>query len=241
MRWNGLVSKYPTRIVATVLLVLLGTPPAQAQTSASAWQTDLTYLANVLTRYHADAFHSISKREFDKRVREIAAAIPRMDQSAIVVAIKQLVASIGDAHTGFGFSSAPPMNFFVFPIKVYRYPDGVYVQAAAPAYRNLVGGRIVSIGGVPMDRAEARLNSVADASNVWTKRWWLPFTFRGAVFKTLGLSSTAKSARFEIERNGHSETVDLPVLATPFSLGYALGAPAHSDWVDERKTHERLV
>ena len=157
-----------------------------------------------------------------------------MDQPAIVVAIKQLVASIGDAHTGFGFSSAPPMNFFVFPIKVYRYPDGVYVQAAAPAYRNLVGGRIVSIGGVTMDRAEARLNSVADASNVWTKRWWLPFTFRGAVFKALGLSSTATSARFEIELGGHSESVELPVVAKPFSLGYALGAPAHSDWVDDR-------
>ncbi len=157
-----------------------------------------------------------------------------MGNAAAIVAIKQLVASIGDAHTGFGFSSRPPMNFYIFPIKVYRYPDGLYVQAASPAYRDLVGARITSIGGVPADESERRLGTVADASNVWTKRWWLPFTIRGEVFKALGLSATADSARFGVELSGRTHVVDVAVLRKPFTVGYNLGAPPDSDWVDVR-------
>ncbi|MBV8345761.1 MAG: hypothetical protein JO190_12330 [Candidatus Eremiobacteraeota bacterium] len=157
-----------------------------------------------------------------------------MSDAATLVAFKQLVSAIGDAHTGFGFSSEPPMNFFLFPIKAYRYPDGVYVQAAAPAFRNLIGARIISIGGVGMSEAERRLDTVADASNAWTKRWWLPFTFRGEVFKALGLSSYADRARFVLERSGRTQVVNLRVLRKPFSVGDNLGAPPDSDWVDAR-------
>ena len=157
-----------------------------------------------------------------------------MDDGATIVAFKQLVASIADAHTGFGFSSKPPMNFFIFPIKAYRYPDGIYIQAAAPAYRDLVGARITSIGGVSINEAERRLNTVADASNSWTKRWWLPFTFRGEVFQALGLSPTAAGARFGIELSGRARVVEIPVLRQPFTVGYNLGAPSGSDWFDGR-------
>ncbi|HEY6326703.1 MAG TPA: hypothetical protein VIW73_09370 [Candidatus Cybelea sp.] len=126
------------------------------------------------------------------------------------------------------------MNFFVFPIKVYRYPQGVYIQAAAPTYRDLVGARITSVGGVDIAEVERRLDTVADASNLWTKRWWLPFSFRGEVFKALGLSTTANRARFGLELSGREQYVELPVLRKPFFVGYNLGALPSSNWVDGR-------
>lgn len=214
--------------------VLCFSYPFRADSKGSPWQLDLAFLADALSRYHPDAFHTVSRADFQKRVRSISERIPHMDDPSTIVAFKQLVASIGDAHTGFGFSSRPPMNFFIFPIKAYRYPDGIYIQAAAPAYRDFVGARITSIGGVPVDEAERRLDTVADASNSWTKRWWLPFTFRGEVFKALGLSATAASARFGIELAGRARVVEIPVLREPFTVGYNLGAPPDSGWFDAR-------
>lgn len=223
------------RVAAMPLAALLfALCPCSVESADSAWQIDLTFLANALTQYHVNAFHTISRSEFQRRVQIIRRRIPSMGNAATIVAFKQLVASIGDAHTGFGFSSRPPMNFFIFPIKVYRYPDGLYIQAAAPAYRNLVGARIVSIGGVPADEAERRLDTLADASNVWTKHWWLPFTMRGEAFRALGLSPIADGARFGLEFAGRTRLVDIPVLRKPFTVGYNLGAPPGSDWVDAR-------
>jgi hypothetical protein len=223
-------------LVAFTLLLY----PFRAESKGSRWQADLAFLANALTRYHVNAFHTISRKEFERRVHAIAARIPQMDDAATIVALKQLVASIGDAHTGFGFSSIPPMNFYIFPIKVYRYSDGVYIQAAAPAYRDLVGARIVSIGGVGIDEAERRLDTLADASNSWTKRWWLPFTFRGEVFKALGLSTSADRARFVLQLSGRTQVVGIPVLRQPFTVGYNLGTPPNSDWVDAQSAEAPL-
>jgi len=219
---------------ALIAAALCFSYPCRIDSKGSPWQTDLAYLADALSRYHPDAFHSISRANFQSRVKAISQRIPRMNDAATIVALKQLVAAIGDAHTGFGFSSKPPMSFFIFPIKAYRYSDGVYIQAAAPAYRDLVGARIASIGGVPIDEAERRLDTVADASNSWTRRWWLPFTFRGEVFKALGLSPTAAGARFGTDLHGRVRAVEIPVLREPFTVGYNLGAPPGSDWIDGR-------
>ncbi len=222
------------RVAASIAALICFAYPFRVQPGESPWQIDLTFLANALTKYHPNAFHSITRAEFQRRVRALAQRIPLMDGAETIVAFKQLVASIGDAHTGFGFSSKPPMNFYIFPIKAYRYPDGIYIQSAAPAYRELVGARITSIGGVEVAQAERRLDTVADASNAWTKRWWLPFTFRGEVFKALKLTETADRARFGLQFSGRTQVVEIPILRKPFTVGYNLGAPPDSDWVDGR-------
>jgi hypothetical protein len=239
-----LVEKFTAmaRRLTTILFLALAfvAYPCCVESSDGRWQRDLAFLAHALTKYHVNAFHKISKTAFQIRVQALRAHLPRMDDAAAIVALKQLVASIGDAHTGFGFSSEPPMNFFIFPIKVYRYPDGIYVQAATPGYRELIGARIISIGGLSMAEVERRLDTVADASNAWTQRWWLPFTFRGQVFKALGLSRSAFRARFAFERAGRTEVVDLPVIQKPLSVGYSLGAPLHSGWTDRQNGHPPL-
>jgi Peptidase family S41 len=218
---------------AWIVAALFFVGPRSAQSANSAWQVDLTFLTNALMQYHANAFHTISRSSFLQRVQEIRRRLPYMGNAETIVAIKQLVALIGDAHTGFGFSSRP-INFYIFPIKVYRYSDGIYIQAAAPKYRDVVGARIASIGNVSAAEAERRLDTVADASNSWTKRWWLPFTIRGEVFKALGLSTSADSAVFGVERAGKIRAINIPVLRKPFTVDYNLGAPPGSDWVDAR-------
>jgi hypothetical protein len=111
--------------------------PLRACPETNAARADLSFMAAALTQYHVNPFHSISRNAFNARVRRLAAELPTMTDAEVYVGLKQIIALIGDTHTGFGFSSAPPMNFFVFPMKIYRYPDGVYVQAAAPNTKRL--------------------------------------------------------------------------------------------------------
>ena len=91
-----------------------------SSTDARHWRADLYYMANAITRYHRNAFHSVSKGTFDRAVADLSARIPSLTRSQIIVGLKRIVAMIGDEHTGFGLSTGPPIFFHTLPIKFYR-------------------------------------------------------------------------------------------------------------------------
>ena len=58
---------------------------------------------------------------------------------------------IGDGHTAiniFGFHDntvQSVINLHIFPVRMYIFPEGVYVTGAAPQYNSLKGSRILKI------------------------------------------------------------------------------------------------
>ena len=70
----------------------------------SRWQQDLAYLAAELPRLHVDAFHHISRRDFQQRVATLEANLPTLRDNAIVLGLMKLVAAIGDGQTALDFT-----------------------------------------------------------------------------------------------------------------------------------------
>jgi hypothetical protein len=107
-------------------------PPPE---SAFAWQQDLDYMVKCIEKYHVNAFHSVTRAVFEGRASAVRTRMPRLDRAQAILGLASIIALVRDAHTGFGLGTAPPISFHAFPIKVYQYSDGVFIQAAAPQYK----------------------------------------------------------------------------------------------------------
>jgi hypothetical protein len=226
-------------LVAAFLTLPLAMPRAAAavdlpHVSASSWQLDLDYMVRSIEKYHVDPFHDVSRSLFDQRVAELRARLPHLNRAQAIVGLASIIALVRDAHTGFGIGTSPPISFHAFPIKVYQYSDGVFIQAAAPQYKQLVGQKIVAVGGVPISTVLQRLQTVVMSTNDWTFRSQLQFQFKGEILHALGLSQSDDAATLELRGPSGLNSVTLQTLPHPFAMGYRPGPPERSDWIDAR-------
>src|SRR5437899_2745433 len=73
--------------------------PDLSSLTEAQWREDVRYFAAELTKRHKNAFHNISRQDFEKAVAELDAALPSLSPSGIVVGMLKITARIGDAHT----------------------------------------------------------------------------------------------------------------------------------------------
>jgi len=128
------------------------------EAGAAPWREDLRHLAAELVRVHRNAFHAVPRERFEAEVRELDARIPSLARHQIAAELARIVALVGDGHTVMlSFPFSPELGSRVYPVGLYQFADGVYVHAADPKYAAAVGGKVVSIGGTPVDVAIERM------------------------------------------------------------------------------------
>lgn len=114
------------------------------------WQQDLKYMATELPKRHKNAFHSVSRAEFNRAVARLDKAIPLLQDHEIILGLRRILALIGDGHTNiFGWES----SFHRYPFRFFRFSDGYYVTRATSEYSKLLGMRLVKIGNLDVDQA----------------------------------------------------------------------------------------
>ncbi len=150
-------------IVAAVL-TLVARAAAQGGPAAmdgTAWREDLQFVAAELPARHKNAFHTISRQEWERRVTEFDAAIPSLADHQAAARLAALVAAIGDAHTS--VDTRP--YFRAFPVQFKGFPDGTYVVGATPEHTDLIGARLISIDGTGAEPARAAVSPLATREN----------------------------------------------------------------------------
>src|SRR6266850_1075633 len=165
----------PSRLVTLGLVLLFGQlqfvlartqDPKKNETSlqltAQQWQQDLQFLARELPARHKNAFHTVSREQFEKSVADLSAQIPNLQPHEIVVGFMRIVASVSDAHTELGgFSN----GFHRFPLSVYWFRKELRVTRIASAYKRAAGARVVQIGDLSVEDVTARLDQVVAHEN----------------------------------------------------------------------------
>ncbi len=133
-----------------------GPHPSPAATRPDRLRQDLDYLDHQLPRLHRNAFHSVSRDDFEAAVDELARDAPDMSEFEFAVGVMRVVALIGDAHT----EAIPPpsVELLQCPVRLEWFKDGLYVTAAAASCQDLVGARLVEVGELEL---EAAMRSVA--------------------------------------------------------------------------------
>lgn len=127
------------------------------------WRADLDHLAGALRREHRDPFHSVSRARFDDAVRSLQARIPVLDGHEIVVELARLVALVGDGHTRLPLTDVP--GFRRYPLRLYQYADGLFVQAIAREYGVAAGARLLAIGDTPATDAYEAMRPLISRDN----------------------------------------------------------------------------
>src|SRR5262249_52606670 len=99
------------------------------------WRYDLRYLAREIRRLHFNPYRNHTRESCDAYVKELDAAIPKLNDAQIEVSLIKLAAMAGDGHTV--LRQTGTRRFL--PVQFYQFSEGVFITAAAPEHGNLAG------------------------------------------------------------------------------------------------------
>lgn len=162
-------------ILTLVSAILVFGSGDQVRLTADQWREDIRFLAQELPKRHKNAFHTLSREEFERRVRALTDQASNASDLEMKAGIVRLMAAIGDTETG---GWIPTDRLFAF--RVREFPEGIYFTAAPAEYRNVVGARIVALNGVEIDEVRRRLLPLASAPDEVSRRTALEPWLRNA-------------------------------------------------------------
>ncbi len=211
---------------------------AQVPADTAERRDDLRTIAEELPKLHPNAFHDVSREEWMRAVSALDAAAPALDSEEFAVGLMRLVAKVGDGHTSLAPFFNPKLGFHAVGARVYAFSDGFFVRAAEPAHRDLVGAKLVAVGGVPVEEAFRRVAEAVSHDNDEGLKQVVPLYFGiPELLHGVGLGSPAEAA-WTLEKDGRRFDVRLPG-SVPLGEGghghagaFLWATPA--EWVDAR-------
>src|SRR4030095_6690169 len=152
-------------LISFLLLALLVTNAQEKKSITMAqWQEDVKFFGDELVKKHKNAFHHVSKEEFEKDVEQLYNDVPSLKEYEIIVRLMQIAAKVGDGHTGVHL----PSDFKRYPVRLFWYEDGLQVTATTEEYKELLGTRLIRIGNLSMDEINKKLFTIiSQDENKW--------------------------------------------------------------------------
>ena len=218
-----------------VSMPLLAQPsPAPRNLTAAQWREDLKRFATELPKRHKNAFHAVSREEFQRAVADLDADIPSLQDHQVVVRMMQLAARVGDGHTLVHI----PTSFTLYPIGVYWFGAELRIIGASKDYAQILGTRVTKIGNVNLDEVHARVRTLfpsAENENDWYVMATSPsFITRPEVLHSLGIVADRGPAPFTVvDGQGNQSVVTIDPVASPRATKGGLRLPAFLSVVSE--------
>ena len=238
-------SGYGILVTTAILAAILASPiAAHGQTgpglqqgsphlSAGEWEDDLDSLVARIPRYHGNAFHAVPREKFEGAVESLRSEIGTMNDDQILVGMVRLVGMIQDGHNFFDISGGTD-RYELYPLRVRWYPEGVFVEQAAPGAEALAGGRITAIENHPIDSIMQMVTPLLrhDPGNLPHGLAHLTeYLLDANILHGLGIAPTASQARISVEKEG--VRVEKTLLPSVFSRR-SFYSPPPPDWIDAR-------
>lgn len=206
------------------------------------WRTDIHFLADWVEKKSFHPFRTttsdrtlsgarLTKEEFEAAVAGLSSHVPTLSDGEIEVALFELIAQLGDGHTTLGGSRTRLEFAITLPLAFYDFDDGLYVVAAVPQYRQLIGAKILALDGMPIAEARAKVAPLIARDNAMWVRALLPHYLRHLPFlQTLGIAKSDKSLELTIVRGGATQKVEVQADPSAPDIWNALPKPAGWAW-----------
>jgi tetratricopeptide (TPR) repeat protein len=170
---------------------------AAAELTPEQWRSDLAFLAKELPQRHKNLYHALPKAEFDRRLRELSLAVPRLTDLEVRAAITRLLAAIADGHTGADLQSDRIVDLYFID-----FPEGLFVIGGAKEYAQAIGARVVAIGGVPSADVRRRLSEFVHMENEFAAREYAGWLRNIAALQAARLVRSPEEVEFRLEKDG---------------------------------------
>jgi Peptidase family S41 len=186
-----------------------GTSSPSAADRTSGWASDLDVLLPSMVRIHPDLYHSVSKAELQGDVDALKASVPHATDDELMVGVLRLVARVSaegrDGHTGVFVWGTGAYSLHSLPLRLWLFPDGLFVVDALPPYRELVGSRIVALAGHPTSSVLRRIWPLIPRDNGATRPLLAPrYLLIPEILRGLDLTRTSRSLDLSfVDPSGH--------------------------------------
>jgi tetratricopeptide (TPR) repeat protein len=120
------------------------------------WRSDLRFLLWQIDRIGASPWRLHPRGWFEQRFAEIAASVPRRTDTQLSLDLLVVLRDLGDGHSGV-VRGATEDWALTLPLKFEAFEEGIFITAADPANRQLVGAQLLEIGGRPVETVVAQI------------------------------------------------------------------------------------
>lgn len=157
------------RLVAALLAALCLLPAcALAEDPASERLADIAALCDTLEAEHPNLFATLSEEVFQQERSALEQSAPAMSDAQFYYALRELVASVGDAHTSLDFSDSWYAHLTALPFAVLPMEHTWYLAIVDEPNAAYLGWEVLAIDSVPMDEVFKRSKRLISHENdVW--------------------------------------------------------------------------
>jgi len=210
---------------------------AQSKFTAKQWQEDLKFLQQTVHNDYSFLFRKTSAEEFDNAVKTLHDQIPKLQEHEITVGLARIIGLFKYGHTRMGWRNNP-VSLRQFPVNLYHYSDGIYVQGVHKDYANALGAKVISVGGMPVMQALEKIYPVVPSENdQFFKAYGLLYLMSPEVLHAQRVVPTlSDNVELTLEKNGKTFTTSLKAMAAgewaPRTYGFV---QSEGEWLDARE------
>jgi hypothetical protein len=155
--------------LALAAAVAVAAAPAAAQDidRADAWRKDLA-LAKTEFLDKDRSYSPTARAAAERLLADLSRDAPKLDDVQMQAGLARLAALSGNAHTR-AYLLRNRGVWTRFPVRIWKFADGWRVVAARPSHADLVGARVVRVGGLPVAAAEARVRPLFAGNDNWAE------------------------------------------------------------------------
>jgi hypothetical protein len=186
-----------------------------SSTRDEAWRIAIDTLISERERVHPNPYQGIDKATYLAAADDLAAKIPNLNDEQALAGITRLAAMPGwkgrEGHSGI-FPFTPETGTHAYPLRFWRFSDGLTITAARAPYEALIGSQVTAIAGKPIDEVMALVEPMAPRDNPSNLLAYGPLYMRQAeLLAGVGVIKHAGPAVFSVvNRDGiaHNVTVE---------------------------------
>jgi len=146
-----------------------GTPgPSASIDRVAARSADIDELLDARDHVHPDGWHGMPRADWVAAADAVKARLPAMTDDQALVELVRLAAMPSwngrDGHSGI-FPFIPGSGTHEYPLRWWRFSDGLVITAARPPYEALVGSRVEAVDGRPIDEVLRLVEPLAPRDN----------------------------------------------------------------------------
>ena len=207
---------------------------------------DIAAMLDARDRVHPDGWHGMPRADWIVASDALAAKASTLSDDQILVELVRLAAMPGwngrDGHSGIFLG--PGSGIHPYPVRLWRFSDGLVITAARAPYEDLVGSRVTAIGGRPIDDVIRLAEPLSPRDNPSTLLAFAPrYAGVSELLAGLGVIDRAGPATFSlVGRDGKARDVTIDPVTVEDDVAWHQGQalrlpPTDAPWLrDQAKT-----
>jgi hypothetical protein len=215
----------------------LGLKDLSKMSREEGWRYDLSILAREVRRKgfnpQLSVHRPVTVEQFDAKVRELDAAIPKLTDGQVILELMKLMVFLEDGHTAVWPVGEHPLFRAALPLRMFWFEEGLFVTAADPRYKDLLGAQVLKLDGRSIDEVfEALVPYVnRDRGNPIKPKLSVPYMIRAlGLLHAAGLTKSADQVTLAV-RDLSGQTRDVVVEADTKEPDIWNKLPAPVSWV----------